>query len=72
MHSLLALSLTHYLFVVRVVCVYLPSGVDVGAGVVVASGVDVGAGVVVSFLYRKKFKQSRYKRYLSYVSTLCV
>ena len=49
-------------------CVYLPSGVDVGAGVVVASDVDVGAGVVVSILYRiNKIKQSRYQRFLSHV-----
>ena len=39
-------------------CVYLPSGVDVGDGVVVASAVDVGAGVVVSFLYRIKIKMT--------------
>ena len=45
MHSRLALSLSPVLF--------LPSGVDVGAGVVVASGVDVGAGVVVSFFCKK-------------------
>ena len=37
-------------------CVYLPSDVDVGAGVVVASGVDVGAGVVVSFCTEKNIE----------------
>ena len=56
--SPLALALPPVMLIILGVF-HLPSGVDVGDGVVVAFAVDVGAGVVVSFLYRIKVKKKR-------------